>query len=112
MDAVQRGPVVTRFLYALVHLALCLPPPASADGLESSDPNLGGAGYDGKPRPDLSNTQFLIDALIASGLRKDDPAIQRALKFVNRCQNLPGETNDQPFAKKTSKDDEGGFTYT
>jgi squalene-hopene/tetraprenyl-beta-curcumene cyclase len=33
------------------------------------------------------------------------------LKFVSRCQNLPGESNDQPFAKKATKDDEGGFTY-
>jgi squalene-hopene/tetraprenyl-beta-curcumene cyclase len=43
---------------------------------------------------------------------KDDPAIQRALKFVSRCQNLPGETNDQPFAKKTTDADHGGLTYT
>src|SRR5262249_10631153 len=28
------------------------------------------------------------------------------------CQNLPGETNDQPFAKKTTEGDKGGFTYT
>ena len=49
--------------------------------------------------PDLSNTQFFIDALIPAGVPKDDPAIQRALKFVSRCQNLPGESNDQPFAQ-------------
>lgn len=72
----------------------------------------GGVGYGGKDRPDMSNTQFFLDALQAAGLPKDDPAVQRALKFVNRCQNLPGETNDQPFARKTTKDDEGGLTYT
>jgi len=33
------------------------------------------------------------------------------MKFVGRCQNLPGETNDQEYAKKTSKDDEGGLVY-
>jgi squalene-hopene/tetraprenyl-beta-curcumene cyclase len=76
------------------------------------DPRFGGAGYDEKSRPDLSNTQFFLDALLAAGVSKDDPAVQRAMKFMNRCQNLPGETNDQPFAKKASDDDKGGFTYT
>ena len=42
---------------------------------------------------------------------KDDPAIQRALKFVSRCQNLPGEIQDQPFAAKATADDKGGFVY-
>ncbi len=72
----------------------------------------GGVGYGAKERPDLSNTQFFLDALQATGVGKDDPAVKEALKFVSRCQNLPGETNDQPFAKKTTKDDEGGLTYT
>lgn len=80
-------------------------------GLEESDPRFGGSGYDGKSRPDLSNTQMMIDALIAAGVPKDDPALKNAIKFVSRCQNLPGETNDQPFAKKTTKDDEGGMVY-
>jgi squalene-hopene/tetraprenyl-beta-curcumene cyclase len=38
-------------------------------------------------------------------------AVQRALVFVSRCQNLPGETNDQAFAKKTTEDDKGGLVY-
>ncbi len=79
--------------------------------VESKDVRYGGAGYDGKSRPDLSNTQFFVDALIAAGIPKDDPAVQRALAFVSRCQNLPGETNDQPFAKKATEDDKGGFVY-
>jgi hypothetical protein len=37
--------------------------------------------------------------------------VQKALKFISRCQNLPGEFNDQAFAKKAAKDDEGGFIY-
>ncbi len=81
---------------------------------DSSDPNnvkYGGVGYDGKTRPDLSNTQFFVDSLIAAGVPKDDPAIQRALKYISRCQNMKGEFNDQPFARKASKDDEGGFVY-
>ena len=78
---------------------------------EAKDAKYGGSGYDGKSRPDLSNTQYFIDAMIAAGVPKDDPALQRALKFVSRCQNLPGETNDQPFARKASEDDRGGLVY-
>ena len=69
----------------------------------------GGAGYDSSSRPDLSNTQFFIDALIAAGIPKDDPALQKALIFVSRCQNLKGETNDQPWAGKV---DDGSFIYS
>ena len=80
---------------------------------DGKDVKSGGLGYDGKSRPDLSNTQFFLDALLASGVPKNDPAVLQALKFVSRCQNLPGEEgNDQPFAKKTTKNDEGGLTYT
>jgi len=72
----------------------------------------GGTGYDAGKRPDLSNTQFFVDALLAAGVPRNDPAVQKALQFVSRCQNLPGEFNDQPFAKKATLDDKGGFTYT
>ncbi len=78
---------------------------------EEADLNHGGFGYDKKSRPDLSNTSFTVEALLAAGLSRDDPAVQKALKFISRCQNLPGEKQDQPFAKKTSEDDKGGFTY-
>jgi squalene-hopene/tetraprenyl-beta-curcumene cyclase len=81
------------------------------DARDEADAKYGGVGYDGKSRPDMSNTQFFIDGLIAAGVPKDDPAIQRALKFISRCQNLPGEQNDQPFAKKATTDDKGGFVY-
>ncbi|MSQ94571.1 MAG: hypothetical protein EXR98_08435 [Gemmataceae bacterium] len=76
--------------------------------------NHGGFGYDKpgkKGRPDLSNTGFSVEALLAAGLSKDDPAVQKALKFISRCQNLPGETNDQAYAKKTTDDDKGGLVY-
>src|SRR5262249_47817774 len=79
--------------------------------VNESDPRYGGLGYDGKSRPDLSNTQMFLEAMQAAGVPRDDPAVQRAMKFVSRCQNLPGETNDQPFAKKTTPDDKAGPTY-
>jgi squalene-hopene/tetraprenyl-beta-curcumene cyclase len=54
----------------------------------------------------------LIDAMAEAGIPNTDPAIQKALKFVGRCQNEAGkEANDQPFALKASEDDKGGFTY-
>src|SRR5262249_8370200 len=33
--------------------------------VEGNDARFGGAGYDGKSRPDLSNTQFFVEALLA-----------------------------------------------
>ncbi len=80
--------------------------------VEDHDVRYGGAGYDAKSRPDLSNTQFFLESLLAAGVPRDDPAVKRALTFISRCQNLPGETNDQPFAKKATADDKGGFVYT
>ncbi|MDG2389031.1 MAG: terpene cyclase/mutase family protein [Planctomycetaceae bacterium] len=79
------------------------------EGLESSDIAFGGAGYGSHKRPDLSNTQFLIEALKAAGATDDDPAIQKALKFVSRTQNLETENNTTPFASKIN---DGGFYYT
>lgn len=79
--------------------------------VESGDAQFGGVGYDDKSRPDLSNTQYFLEALQAAGVDKDDPAVKRALVFISRCQNSPGEHNDRPFAKKTTEDDKGGLVY-
>jgi len=84
------------------------------EGLTDKDPKFGGAGYDkptAKGRPDLSNTHFMVEALLAAGVSKDDPSIKKALTFISRSQNLQSEFNDQPFATKTSDDDKGGFVY-
>src|SRR5262249_44883606 len=64
------------------------------EGKTDKDDFWGGAGYDSKSRPDLSNTQFFLDALIAAGVPKDDPALKKALVFVSRCQNFKSEAND------------------
>ena len=69
----------------------------------------GGAGYGKHNRPDLSNTSFLLDALRAAGNGPDDEAVQKALTFVSRCQNLESEANTTKFA---SKNPDGGFYYT
>ena len=81
------------------------------DGLDVKDATFGGAGYDGKTRPDTSNTQFFMEALIAGGASQTDPAVKKALAFLSRAQNQPGEFNDQAFAGKVTDDDKGGFVY-
>ncbi len=76
-----------------------------------ADVDYGGSGYGGpnKRRPDLSNTAFSIDALRASGSPADDEAIQRAIVFVSRCQNLESQYNATEFP---AKNPDGGFYYT
>jgi squalene-hopene/tetraprenyl-beta-curcumene cyclase len=79
------------------------------EGKTPKDDFYGGAGYDSKSRPDLSNTQFFLDALKEAGVDKNDPALKKALVFVSRCQNLKGEHNDRPWAGKIN---DGSFIYT
>jgi len=81
----------------------------AGEGLESADPGYGGAGYGNHKRPDLSNTAFLIEALQALGHEANDEAIQQALVFVSRCQNLESPHNQTPFAAKVG---DGGFYYS
>jgi squalene-hopene/tetraprenyl-beta-curcumene cyclase len=66
----------------------------------------GGTGYGSSGRPDLSNTQFMLEALYDAGVSPDEPAVQRALAFVTRTQNLSA-TNPASWAG-----DDGGFAYT
>lgn len=80
----------------------------AAGDRDESDPEFGGVGYSGTERPDLSNTSYLLEALASLGTEDNDPAIQRALVFVSRCQNLKGHGNDTPFAELVS---DGGFYY-
>ncbi len=79
------------------------------EGKSKDDPYYGGAGYGSTSRPDMSNTQFLLEALKAAGAKSDDPAFQKALVFVSRTQNLESEHNTTPFAAKVN---DGGFYYT
>ncbi|HUY32389.1 MAG TPA: prenyltransferase/squalene oxidase repeat-containing protein [Pirellulales bacterium] len=79
------------------------------EGHDESSFNYGGAGYGKSKRPDLSNTNFLLDALKAAGNGPDDEAVKKALIFVSRCQNLETEHNTSPFA---ALNPDGGFYYT
>lgn len=66
----------------------------------------GGAGYGRDGRPDMSNTQTMLDGLYDSGLDCNDPAFQRALVFITRCQ---GTKANKDFGNKIRPD--GGFIY-
>ena len=80
-----------------------------AQGQDKSSAAYGGAGYGKHQRPDMSNTQFLIDALKAAGAGPNDEAMKKALIFVSRCQNLESADNTLPFA---AKNPDGGYYYT
>jgi squalene-hopene/tetraprenyl-beta-curcumene cyclase len=79
------------------------------EGHDESSDYYGGAGYGSHARPDLSNTTFLADALEAVGTGPDDPAVQRMLVFVSRCQNLESAHNQSKFP---ALNPDGGFYYT
>jgi len=78
------------------------------NGTEKDNSSYGGSGYGSGRRPDLSNTHYFVEALRAAGRPADDPAIQKALVFISRCQKLESEHNVLPFA---AKDSDGGFVY-
>jgi squalene-hopene/tetraprenyl-beta-curcumene cyclase len=78
------------------------------EGFESNHTWYGGAGYGNNKRPDLSNTQMMLEALHESGLPADHPVYRKAMTFIRRSQML-GTTNDQAFAAGSN---DGGFIYT
>lgn len=80
----------------------------AAGNVDQKDLKFGGVGYSGPERPDLSNTAYLVDALHSVGATGDDPALQRAMVFISRCQNLEGKWNETEFADKVN---DGGFYY-
>ena len=80
-----------------------------AEGADPSQPAYGGQGYGRSKRPDLSNTAFFLEALKSSGVGPEDEAMQRALVFISRCQNLESENNTTEFASQVN---DGGFYYT
>ena len=50
-----------------------------------------------------------MEALKSCGANADDPAMQKAMVFVSRCQNLESKYNTTRFADKVN---DGGFFYT
>lgn len=74
--------------------------------ITEAHPFYGGAGYGGEGRPDMSNTQIMLEGLYDSGLDCNDPAFQRALVFITRCQGTPA---NKMYGDKIAPD--GGFIY-
>lgn len=79
------------------------------EGLGATTDWYGGAGYGNGKRPDLSNTQMMVEAMHDAGVSPDDPAMQRALAFVARTQNRKA-SNPAGWAQNGSGD--GGFVYS
>ncbi|MAD19873.1 MAG: hypothetical protein CMJ52_06585 [Planctomycetaceae bacterium] len=79
------------------------------EGVSTRQDWFGGAGYGNRGRPDLSNTQMMLDALYDAGVSPDEPVVQKALVFLSRTQNLKA-TNPAAWAQAGS--DDGGFVYT
>lgn len=79
------------------------------EGVSARQDWFGGAGYGNRGRPDLSNTQMMLDALYDAGVSPDEPVVQKALVFLSRTQNLKA-TNPAAWAQAGS--DDGGFVYT
>ncbi|MEA2012965.1 MAG: prenyltransferase/squalene oxidase repeat-containing protein [Verrucomicrobiota bacterium] len=86
------------------------------------NPFYGGVGYGRSLRPDLSNTQWALEALYLTdhldrepfakekgAAKKADLMWERAQKFLSRVQNLP-QTNDQGWVA-SDPDNEGSFIY-
>ena len=93
---------------------------SEALGWQPDDARYGGWGYSPdlprKPtgeqplgnlaEPNLSATVFALEALRAAGVAADDPAVQKALRFVRRCQNF-----DNEFSEVGERFDDGGFFF-
>ena len=84
----------------------------AGEGHPLASPHFGGQGYGSHKRPDLSNTSTFLDALKAASEDPSSEAVQNALKFVSRTQNLSTKHNRQNFAAEAEGEDVGGFIYT
>lgn len=70
--------------------------PPGSDPITADHPFFGGAGYGQHGRPDISNTQIMLQGLHDSGLDPEDPAFARALTFIARCQGIDENTYFPP----------------
>ncbi|MBI2191019.1 MAG: terpene cyclase/mutase family protein [Planctomycetes bacterium] len=76
----------------------------------------GGQDYGGGRMPDVSNSQFALDALYTMGLRKGHSYFTRMEVFLSRSQNLKSvnDLSDEakfPDLKNFEVQDDGGFSY-
>lgn len=78
------------------------------DTIGEDHPFVGGVSYGRHGRPDMSNLGMWMEAMQDAGVEGDDPAMRRALRFVQRTQNR-SESNPMGWAGQGS--DDGGFVY-
>lgn len=81
--------------------------PTFTEPVTEDHPYYGGVGYGRHGRPDLSNLGFFLQALHDTGVSTEDPAVKRAMVFLQRVQMLD-ETNDMAYADGSNQ---GGFIY-
>ncbi len=85
------------------------------EGYSEADKFYGGIGYGNDLRPDLSNLQYALQALEEAGAEKSDPAFNRALVFLQRCQNRsesnPGSFRDRDDPTPVQAGNDGGGVY-
>lgn len=79
----------------------------SARVVDRAHPFYGGVGYGRSGRPDLSNTGFFLEAIHDAGVEGSDPAVQRALVFLQRLQ-MSERVNHEAYSAGSAQ---GGFIY-
>jgi len=77
------------------------------ESIDRSNPWYGGHGYGKHERPDLSNTQYFVEAMHKAGVPKDHPLWAKVVVFVSRSQDR-SESNDKAFVGT----DSGGMVYS
>jgi squalene-hopene/tetraprenyl-beta-curcumene cyclase len=83
------------------------------EGYAPGDRYYGGVGYGGDERPDLSNLQMALDALSVAGMKEGDETFDKALVFLQRCQNR-SESNTFEVTRggvTTKSGNDGGSGY-
>lgn len=75
--------------------------------VQQEHPFYGGVGYGSHGRPDNSNLHMFMWALQEAGVPGDDPAVRRALVFLERTQ-MDDRINDMEYADRSRQ---GGFVY-
>jgi len=77
------------------------------ESIDKNHPWYGGHGYGKHERPDLSNTQYFVEAMHEAGVPKDHPLWDKVVVFVSRTQDR-SESNDGVFVGT----DSGGMIYS
>ena|GEM_PF-668672 len=82
------------------------------DKLNPDHKYYGGIGYGGRfTRPDLSNTQWALEALRETGLDPGDETFKKAVVFLRRCQNLTDTNDYDQRHEKIIPINDGGARY-